>query len=309
MSAHIQVSRGERAILTLLGLGVIGLIVVLALLNGIFTYIGWAPLNPDAAEIAVLVPDKQETPGKEIIEVANLGANRAYSELQAAGKTLQIRIHVYETGDNPNSAAWAAKIALRNPNTVAVIGPFDTRQSIAVAETLHDQNLAMITPDGLAPIVSPGNPVLDSVYHLSLPYTEQARLMPKFLHNQGWNDVYLIAEQTEYVQKVLEVFNPAANNTIKVVGTANITDTPAQEIVAEVKNLKPHALLYIGGPEQAITLLDEMNKEGKTRSEQGIRKAEHERNMGRGKKPKTDPGQPGVPIFLRPAEPQRNPIG
>lgn len=84
--------------------------------------------------------------------------------------------------------------------------------------------------------------------------------MTTFLHNQGWDNVFVTAEQTVYAQKVLETFNPTANKIIKVVGSANITSMPAQTIISQVKDLKPAALLYIGKPELATALLDEMNR-------------------------------------------------
>lgn len=262
MSAQIQVSREEKRMLLLIGFVTVGLIVFLVLLNFIFNMIGLAAQNPNEVEIAVFVQNKDTTPGKEILEVARLGADKASAELKADGKTFAIRIHAYETGDSPNSAAWAAMLAARNPNTVAAIGPFDARQSIAVAETLSGKNIAILTPSSLSQVVSSDKAGLSNIFYLSLPYSEQASHLSAFMTRNGWDQIFLIAEQTTYAQKVLEIFNPTANQIIQISGTANASSQTSKDMIAKVKEANPKAVLYIGKPDIAIALLNEMKQAG-----------------------------------------------
>ena len=83
------------------------------------------------AEIAVLVPVTGEgLTGRNISYLVDQSKNYFASELGL--DKWKLTVLVYDTGNTASSAAWAATQAARNPNTIAIVGPLDARQVVAV---------------------------------------------------------------------------------------------------------------------------------------------------------------------------------
>ncbi len=258
MSGQIQVLPGERKTLITLGTVIFFLGIFIFLVHMIYQNIGTALNSPTKPEIAVLVPLRSGEPGKEIAEIARRGINRAVSE--GKNKGITISIHEYDAGESPNQAAWAAMLALRNPNTVAIVGPIDSRQTLAVAEVLHGSNIPIITIGSTAPVLFDRNLNLKNVYRIPNSDDQQGKAVVDFAVTNNWKKVYLVAEPTLYVQKVLNIFNQSSKNVLTVTGSSDTSKQSMPEAVQAIKDQRPKAVVYFGNPAKALELLQQMEQ-------------------------------------------------
>ena len=198
-------------------------------------------------EIAVLMPFEGD---QAVLREVVLGSvRRAVNNLPAdieLASIQQIAITEYDTQGTTDGAAEAARLAARNPATVAIIGPLDARQALASAETLQGENLAVITPFSTAHTL----PVETFPGLYRIPATDylQGQAIVEFLDgNLERRDVYLIASANTYIQTVLDAFNLAAQDRLRVVGTLDLSQAPpAEEITQQIVDSQANAIVFLG---------------------------------------------------------------
>ncbi len=161
----------------------------------------------------------------------------------------------YDTQGTPDGAAKAARRAARKQATVAIIGPLDARQVLAAAETIQGRKLALITPASTAPALPVGN--IPGLYRIPAPDNLQGQAIVEFLDDHLMRrNVFLFARANAYVQNILEVFNQAARDRLRVVGTLDLSQvTSTEEITRQVLDSEADVIVYLGGREDFDLLL------------------------------------------------------
>ena len=240
----IFILSGIAALMLYLGLGV--------LRNGLP---GNAAL-PGMVEIAVLLPfEGDQAALRETISGivrAAVGHLPAGIEL---GAIQQIAITEYDTKGTPDGAAEAARRAARNPATIAIIGPLDARQALAAAETLQGESLAVITSSSTAPTLTveayPGLYRVPAIDYL------QGQAIVEFLDGSlARRDVFLIASASAYMQKILDAFNQAARDRLRVVGALDLGQAASvEEITQQIIDSQANAIVFLGDLENFGSIL------------------------------------------------------
>jgi ABC-type branched-subunit amino acid transport system substrate-binding protein len=197
------------------------------------------------AEIAVLVPVTGEgaPTGRNISYLVDQSKNYFASELGL--DKWKLTVLVYDTGNTASSAAWAATQAARNPNTIAIVGPLDARQVVAVQNTVRGKNLPVITVSSTTPSLSVSSS--RGVYRIPGTDDLQGPAIVRFLRWKRYADIFLIAEAGDYTGKVLATFQEAANTQLKVVGNAEIKPESIMFDANQVANSNASAIVYLGG--------------------------------------------------------------
>jgi ABC-type branched-subunit amino acid transport system substrate-binding protein len=258
MQKYPTLSSRERVILTLYGLGAL-LVLVL------YLFLGWLrdtptvqAADPGAAEIAVLVPLKgtQAQLGQSVLNVVQKTLATRYEELNLDG--LRLSVQAYDTGSTPDQAATAARRAARNGNTVAIIGPLDTRQILAALESMEGNDLVLVSPSSNAPFLPPGR--YPNLFRIPSVDTDQANAIVDFLVETGQLDrktVYLVTEQFETLDQ--KSFEENLADRFEVIAT---TTLPAEELVISelidaIQTHSPEIVAYLGDEDAVINELRE----------------------------------------------------
>lgn len=207
-------------------------------------------------EIAVLLPFEEEQAifRESVSGIVQQAINNLPAEIELAG-VQQIAITEYDSQGTPDGAAGAARQAARNPETIAIIGPLDARRSLAAAESLRGDILAVITPSSTAPTL----PVetYRGLYRMPAADDLQGQAIVTFLDaNLERTNIFLIASPSAYVQRVLEVFNLAAQDRLRIVGTLDLSQAPpVDEINTQIIDSQANAIVYLGGLEDIDIVL------------------------------------------------------
>ena len=247
----------ERTILWVYFLSAMGVLGLYLLLGVVRDGLPMAP-PADNAELAVLAPlsGAQKDLGYALLNVAGQAVAARPANLNLGN--LQVTVVGYDTHGTADGAARGAQRAARNPATVAIIGPPDARQALAAAETLQEEDLALLTPASTAAVLPVGR--MPGLFRLPAPDNIQGRAMVNFLLTQGWQNVFLIAEPYTYVQGVLDAFFAAAGEQVRLVGKINLGEEqlPA-DLAQRITDSQAEAVVYVGGPENALAVIRSMN--------------------------------------------------
>ncbi|NMB86759.1 MAG: amino acid ABC transporter substrate-binding protein [Chloroflexi bacterium] len=255
MSSHILISPKEKKSLTIFSLVFIFSLALIGLLGAAKDGFMNIQQQTDRAEIAVLAPLAKGEYGQGIVEVASIAlANRLSNSNEFEGKKIVIR--AYNSGTTPGSAATAAFWIAQNPNVVAIVGPLNARQVQAVAETVKDKKIPILIPASTAPIDLNDFP---NVYRLLKTDDYEGPAMASFLESRKDKVIFVVGEPTFYVARLLDRFNPELGP-FTVKGTGDFSKESAQIIVERMKDQDLDMVIYFGGPQKAIALLEEMGK-------------------------------------------------
>ncbi len=246
MESKPQLSSREKHILLIYAQAVAGVLVL-------YFALGWIRLGVPVsipslhnAEIAVLVPLEGDgaANGNNILETVKKSKEYFVAELELADWNITIR--GYDTGNSADSAAWAAFIAARNPNTIAIIGPIDAQQVEAVASTVTGKNIPIITPGSTTPVLIPSSH--SGVYRVPAVDDLQGPALVDFLVQKQFLNVILLTEPSSYVKNILDLINEDSVGRIKFVQTADVSQTdPNEDLFQTIKDSQADAIVYLGG--------------------------------------------------------------
>jgi ABC-type branched-subunit amino acid transport system substrate-binding protein len=266
MQKPSMVSSLEKTTLALVALGAL---LVLAL----FMLVGWLARASDPAaqavqedqpaEIAVLCPLSGPQAGQCQSLQAVVGAmtNPALSrDFLPAGNLVRppLAMVAYDSGSTPDQAASAARKAAANPGTIAIIGPLDARQLLAVAETVAGSGLVVISPASTAPSLDTA--AFPNLYRVPAQDSYQGQALVDFVSNiLGLQKIYFIAEPSDHVNNILNLFNQASRNRLQVLGSLQIsTAEPLSGVATAIKQSQAQVVVYLGGSARAAEILREM---------------------------------------------------
>lgn len=258
MESKPQLTHREKRILGIYALTAIGVF-------GLFLILGWIRAGAQTstarlykAEIAVLVPlgENDSESGNQLLDIITKSKDYFVTELELTQWDITVR--GYDTGNTSNSAAWAAVIAARNPNTVAIIGPMNTRQVDAIAKTVLGKDIPVITPASTAPtlLVSSNH----GIYRIPATDDLQGPAIVDFLVRRRLMNVFLFVEGTSYTQYILDSMLAASNERIKFVGTVEVAPQEQNlDFVKQIEDSEANAIVYLGGIENFGNIAQVLN--------------------------------------------------
>jgi branched-chain amino acid transport system substrate-binding protein len=258
MERKPQLSSREKQILFFYALAVIGVIGLYLIFNWLRLGVSIVQPGLHKAEIAILVPlqGEEATNGRNVVDGVTNAKNFLINELGLS--EWEITIRSYDSGRTANTAAWAAYQAAKNPNTVAIIGPLDARQVLAVSKTVEGDNIAIITPASTTPSLRVST--FEGLYRIPSTDDLQGPALVDLLIRKNYVDIYLLVESNEYAKYVLESMMAESAGRIQLVGSVDINQKdPALDLVQNMRDSNPDAIVYLGGSDNLVLLLQELN--------------------------------------------------
>ncbi|HNT53286.1 MAG TPA: ABC transporter substrate-binding protein [Anaerolineaceae bacterium] len=260
MRQRTHLSGREKKILTLYILAFMGTM----LLCGIFGLLG-INLSPrftltNTVEIAVIMPSQGDNAGIGAASQQAVASVVANYQDQLAGPDWSVNVRFYDAGETLNSAAWAAWRALSHMNTIAIIGPYDSRQALAVAEVVEKFNIPVISPAASSPALADGAP--RNLIPMAPAVVQEHALLAEVLRQER-RKIFEIGVGLPYVQNQMDTFNRAmTGSAVELVGVAQIDVTAAGEIAAQIQSTEADAVVYFGDAQQLQRVLEEMVSAG-----------------------------------------------
>ena len=170
---------------------------------------------------------------------------------------IEIIVTAYDSGQSPDDTASAAARAAQNPNTVAIIGPLDARQVAAAADSASPYNLIVVSPSSTASTLNV--PAFSNLYRIPAPDDLQGAAIVDVLTRNGTTDVFVIAEEIEFIPPILASFNTASQNRLRVVGNLLLTDAASiSDAANQVQASQAQAVVILGSASAAKAIVEGM---------------------------------------------------
>lgn len=257
MSAKILVSTKEKQTLLIL-LAIVGaLLAVYLILGRLARGFLFTQSSKNTAKIALILPltGDQAWIGKGQQAVAQAVLDAYQQELSE--KDWSVSLSFADSGSRVNSSASAAQKAGQNLYVVALIAPYDSRQTLAAAETAARYSLPVIAPASSGGILS-AYPA-DNLYFM-VSQDNQEEALVSALVDKDLTSAMLVVQPTDYWQAQVTAFNQVADKRVMVRGTL-LLDEQSQTLLAEkISSAEepPNVILFFGEPDGLQTLLGYM---------------------------------------------------
>jgi len=240
----------------------------LVILTVVLIYFGiGAIINPQVqansdvtrVEIAVLAPisGTMSEYGNAFVTAVKLAVESPPPQYRVNGYFVNVK--VYDTHNTAAGAAAAAAKAAGRAETIAIIGPLDSRQVVAASDMLAGKDLVLITPSATAPSLVLNN--FSGIFRIPMTDNYQGQSIVGFLDDRNLEKVFMVGENEPSIPGIIASFNQAARNKIQIVGSV---DTAKEEITAEMVqsmvDAEAHAVVYLGGIEKVRVLLQVMSE-------------------------------------------------
>ena len=251
MEKQSQLSDKERKTLIIYGLSFAAVIIAFFILDIVRK--GFAPPEPTSgvADLAILAPlsGPQAELGLALLNVVGNAVYRHPQDLTLEG--FNVSVTGYDTGGTADGAANAALQTARNPNTVAIIGPLDARQAIAISEVLQGKGLSVITPSSTSPALPIGS--IKGLYRIPAPDNMQGKAIVDFLLQQGLqSEVFLISGSSSNFANEVTNFKESFTNQIVTVDEIQIESAEDQdydELAQRIKSSGAELIAFLGEKE------------------------------------------------------------
>lgn len=259
MSGKIQISNKEKKVLTILLLLLAAALAVFLLLGRFLQPRVKAPLSNKDVKIALLLPLKGDLAwigaGQKVI--ANEVLDSYAAKLQEAGWSVQLTF--VNAGKRPNSTARAAEKIGRNLSNVALIAPYDSRQTLATAQMgspTHLPVLALASSNGIL-----GEADYDNLFRMVSQENQEAVLVDVLEHN-GLTSVMMVVQPTSFGQSQVDAFNRVAEGRVVVVSNLVLDDQSQTQFSTKIAESKPNAILFFGQPDGLARMISYMTAAG-----------------------------------------------
>lgn len=254
-----HLSERERRIISIYFLVILSVILIYFGVGAIINPQVQADSNETMVEIAVLAPitGAMSDYGNAFVTAVKLAVASPPPQYKVNGYLVNVK--VYDTYNTAVGAASAAVKAAGRAETIAIIGPLDSRQVVAASDMLAEKDLVLITPAATAPSLVLNN--FSGIYRIPITDNYQGQAIVGFLDNRKLEKVFMVGENEPSIPGIIETFNQAARNKIQIVGSV---DTAKQEITPEMVqsmvDAEAQAVVYLGGIDKVRVLLQVMSE-------------------------------------------------
>lgn len=259
MSGKIQVSNREKKVLTILLLLLAAALAIYLLLGRLLQTRIKAPLSNKDVKIALILPLKGDQAwigaGQQMI--ANEVLESYAAKLQEAGWSVQLSF--VDAGSTPNSTARAAEKIGRNLSNVALIAPYDSRQTLAAAQMGSPTNLPVLALASSNGILGEAN--YDNLFRMVSQENQEAVLV-NALEQNGLTSVMMVVQPTNFGQSQVDAFNRVAEGRVVVVSNLVLDDQSQTQFSAKITESKPNAILFFGQPDGLTRVISYMTAAG-----------------------------------------------
>ena len=200
--------------------------------------------RPFVPEIALLMPFSPPNGGAaQAIETAV--AKEAEDIQKQEG--VKVRIVPYDTHGMAWGAASAAFKAVRREETIAIVGPLNTRSAVAAATVSAPYHVVVVSPAASASTF----PLMEGLYHVPPVDPVQGNALAYFLDSQGVDKVALVEDHSPYVESIKSNFYQSADHRgLKVSLIVSPTNPSSPKLPPDwesrVKKSKAQAIVVLG---------------------------------------------------------------
>lgn len=204
-----------------------------------------APLTGDQAQLG--------------IETCN-GVRMAVDEANEKGRGLpgqKFKVLALDDQHNPAQAVNAAKKLVANPNSMAVVGHFNSSCTKPASAVYHEARMVQITPSSTNPELSKQG--YDTFFRISATDDVQGPAGAQFAFSKlGIQSVFIIDDKTTYGKGIADEFEKKARELgMTLLGHEGITqgDKDFSPLLTKIKPMNP-GMIYFGGiyPEGALLI-------------------------------------------------------